>query len=310
MTQSQTKERPQRTVLRLFAFLLLLVSVLLCRPIAEGIRRGLSLCAEVIVPSVLPSMLLAELLVHVSTGRRGLLSRLFSRLFHLPPAGALAFLLGALTGFPIGARISASLYERGELTKEEAQRLLAISANTGPAFLVAGIGIALAGDGRIGWMLYLVEMVGAILIGLCLGIGHRTRTVEHVTPPAPFRFVETVGACASRTLSLCAFVSLFCAIATLLETLLAGHALLPLLLSLLEIGTAASCLAPAVGTQLIALPLIAFAVGFSGLSVHAQTASVLKETDLNLRQFFICKLIQGGICFCLCPLACRLLGIG
>ena len=70
-----------------------------------GAKRGLAVCAEVIVPSLLPFMIGSGLLMGL--GLPQLLARAlggaFERLFALPGAAATALILGLTGGYPVGA---------------------------------------------------------------------------------------------------------------------------------------------------------------------------------------------------------------
>ena len=62
-------------------------------------------------------------------------------LFRLPGcAGSAALLLGLVGGYPIGARTAAELYASGDLTRQEAERLLTFCNNSNPVFLISVLG--------------------------------------------------------------------------------------------------------------------------------------------------------------------------
>ena len=88
---------------------------------AEGVRRGLSLAAESIIPSLFPffvlSALAGELGVPQRLARR--LSAPMGRLFGLLGTGAAALLAGVLGGYPLGAAATSGLVERGQLAPQE-----------------------------------------------------------------------------------------------------------------------------------------------------------------------------------------------
>ena len=71
-----------------------------------GMTRGLKLCVSTVIPSLFPFMVLSELIVSsgavVPVGK--LLSRPFRWLFGIRGEGSVAVLLGALCGFPVGAK--------------------------------------------------------------------------------------------------------------------------------------------------------------------------------------------------------------
>ena len=130
----------------LAATLTALGALLLCSQAAlESARAGLNLCAQMIVPSLLPFFILSSLLQQL--GLPGILGRWLSpvtqRLFGIGGAGASALLLGVTGGYPLGADAVARLRRSGTLTREQAERALAFCNNSGPAFLVgaAGVGV-------------------------------------------------------------------------------------------------------------------------------------------------------------------------
>ena len=64
-------------------------------------------------------------------------------LFNIPGSGAFAVALGITSGYPVGAKISNELFESGECTKQEAERLLSFTNTSGPLFIVSAIGIGM-----------------------------------------------------------------------------------------------------------------------------------------------------------------------
>lgn len=277
---------------------ILLLAIGMSAPLSEGVRHGLALCAQAVIPSVYPSMILSDLLLASRTWiERSVIGRVFARVFHLPPAAATAYLLGLCTGFPIGMRVCTELYREDVLTREQAEQLMAFSNNTGPAFLIAGVGVGLYADARIGIALYLCQVLASATVGITLGLRRRQQDDGRAAPPPPaFSLVESVRSAAHACVALCGFVSLFSAIAHLLTYLIPSPTARMLLLPLLEVSTAASYLGAHGAGSAFALCCTAFAVGFSGLSVHMQSMVFLSKTDINPRQYYISKVVQGLLC--------------
>ena len=105
-------------------------------------RDGLTLCYNVIIPSLFPFFVLSALVVDL--GLAGHLGRalegIMRPLFNVPGACAPALALGFVGGYPVGARTALQLYQKGMCTKTEAERLLAFCNNSGPAFILGGLG--------------------------------------------------------------------------------------------------------------------------------------------------------------------------
>lgn len=73
------------------------------------------------------------------------------------------FLLGLLTGYPMGAKLTADLYYAGKISRQEAEYLLTFCNNPSPAFLITYVGhICLEGKLHIGFLvgiLFLSDMI-------------------------------------------------------------------------------------------------------------------------------------------------------
>ena len=133
----------------------------------ESARYGLSLCAELIVPSLLPFFITSALLVRLGVpqtlGR--LLAPLARRLWGVSGAAASAFFTGIGGGYPLGAQTVAELYGTGQIKKEE-ERLLRFCNNSGPSFLIGVIGVGLFSSRAAGLLLYGIHVSSAVLVGV------------------------------------------------------------------------------------------------------------------------------------------------
>ncbi len=121
----------------------------------EAAREGITLCLDVLIPSLFPFFVLSSLLIE--TGVAGLCARPLSRwmypLFGVGGAGAAALVLGLIGGYPAGARTIAQLVERGECSREEARRLSRFCNNCGPAFFLGAVGMGVFGSKEVGVLL-------------------------------------------------------------------------------------------------------------------------------------------------------------
>jgi hypothetical protein len=92
------------------------------------------------------------------------------------------------------------------------------------------------------------------------------------------------------TLTVSAFITFFSALLGVTSTFL-GEIPQAVLACFIEIGTATRLAAEIEG----GIILSAFAVGFSGISVHMQTIAVLEDTDLSISVYLPMKLVSGAL---------------
>ena len=289
----------------------------------ESARYGLSLCAELILPSLLPffaaSALLVRLGVPRSLGR--LLAPLARRLWGVSGAGAAAFLTGIFGGYPLGAQTVAELYANGQITKDEGDRLMRFCNNSGPSFLVGVIGGGVFSSRGAGLLLYAVHVCAALTVGL-LFRGRVDTLSDPEPPPVPEMrvseaIVTSVRQAVAALLSVCGFVVCFCVLAGLLDALglwRAAAALLTrtvgmderdaraLLIGLLELSGGVGALRGLTPTA-ARFVLAAFLSGWGGLCVQFQSLAVLADTDLSARPLLtgrlLCALISALLAFAL-----------
>ena len=313
------KRTPELIVGIAWSLTLFLFAFLIRSPkLASGaVRESLSACVTGLIPSLFPFLVLTGLFC--STGLCGKLSVILSPLagiMGLPAAGASAVFLGALGGFPTGAVISRRLFESGVITKDEAGRLTAASNNAGLAFCVGTVGSVLYSDASVGWKLWGIQLFSAFLVAFVSNASlRRKKAGKPFAKPEPeisaptdilsarglmSAFSDSVTGAAMTMLKICAFAVFFGVVGRVV-TLIVPGVFGVAALSFLEL-TLASIKSAALGRA--GLPFCAFALGFAGMSVHAQVAAVLSGSGIGMRRYFVSKLAQGLISALMTAILC------
>ena len=271
---------------------LLFLSVLESNRMASAAKDALSLCARSLIPALIVPLVLSGILSALGTSVRLPGEKTFWQIFHLPRQGLSAFLLGALCGFPIGVKAAVDLYEEGAYTKEECVRIAALSANTGPAFTVAGIGMGFFHSARIGWGLYLIQMISAIILGVLDAKKHPYPSIlaKNASNTLHFSLSDILYRASLSILTITGTVVFFGTLCALPSAFL-PNSISAILAALLEVSNGAyraSALSSTCG-----IPLAAFSLSFSGLSVLSQNAAYLLPKGISLAPIVYRKLLQG-----------------
>lgn len=142
--------------------------VLFSRTNLTAAKNGLVLWATAVVPSLFPFFVATELLsyTNVVTYLGKLLNPIMRPLFNIPGEGAFAFLMGLISGYPVGAKIVSNFMEQGIVSREEAERMLAFTNNSGPLFIIGTVGITLFGNTTIGILLFITHVLACISVGI------------------------------------------------------------------------------------------------------------------------------------------------
>jgi sporulation integral membrane protein YlbJ len=270
-------------------------------------QTGLRLCAVSVIPSLFPFMVISELLVASGIGKLAerLAGRPFSRLFGISGTASAAILLGLLCGFPVGAKTTVSLYDKGYITKKEAERLLTVCNVPSSGFLISTVGVALFSDRTFGVFLFLAAILASLLTGV---IGRLlSRPQQEIPCHADIKmptvgvntFTSAVSSATRSMLSVCAYVVFFSSLVGCLSHI-ADRFALPaafssFLFAFFEISSGANA-AATLPNPIVAAVLCGFAVGWSGLSVHFQILTICGERELSFVPYFVAKLFQGVTC--------------
>lgn len=301
--------RKQFTALRLYfvwgALVILGVLFLKAPAVAAmGVSEGLSLCVSSVIPALFPFMVIAGIASASGLCRSAgkMVSAPLSRLLGISPPTSAAFLVGLISGFPVGAVSVISLYQSRQIERSEAEFALGLCNNTGPAFLCGYLGARLWGDARLGFLFWAAEALAALACGtLCKRLWLGKNRFQAVSASSgAFRFGEiarVISGSAQNLLTVCGFVVFFTVLQTTLRTCFgfAAEAVPPALRGLfsgfLEVT---SGLAASVGD--LSLPFLAvsaFLVGWAGLCVHLQVMYFAAEAGLRMRRYFAQKLLCG-----------------
>ncbi|MFD0699079.1 nucleoside recognition domain-containing protein [Paenibacillus sp. GCM10027628] len=130
--------------------------------------EGLTIWWKLVFPALMPFFILTELLIGfgVIQGAGVLLEPLMRILFRLPGVGGWALASGLIIGFPTGAKITASLREKGLITRVETERLTALSHLCSPLFLIMVVGVGFLHSARLGVVIAIIHYLSGFLTGI------------------------------------------------------------------------------------------------------------------------------------------------
>ena len=276
--------------------------LLLARPqeAAAGVRAGLTLCADSLIPTLFP--FLAFCAFFSRSGADALLGHLLSpvssALFRLPGAALGAVVFGLTGGCPVGLRMTAQLLENGRISREQATRMALFCTGAGPAFVFGLIG------GAAGHILFAALTVSALLMGFALRFrGEKSPKAPPLpAPPMPpdAALVGAVSDAITAMAGICAWVILFCALRALLPLDAFPPSLGRTFHLLWEIGGGGRAAAG------IPLPLLAAAIAWGGLCVHCQLFALVRACGQSLPHFLLARAIHAALSAGLCAALLRM----
>ncbi len=281
----------------LFTVILLILSLIINPTIGrQGTFSGLQICGNVIIPSLFPFTFLSIFLV------KSELFQIFEKtdkitvvLFGLDSNEFAVFLLSIIGGYPLGAKLLNEGIKKGSISEKRAEHLIMAFVNPGPAFCIGVVGLGVFSSKEIGAILYFAGVLSSIIVLELLRFfgDYETRNAVKKTEKTGIcdNFVLSAYETSTAIISICVFVIFFSFVISYFDFFLQKFISLGKISMLLEVTNALS------KTQNIYV--IAFLLGFSGLSIWLQILSVAKNFKINKYLFVFSRILNGvlGVIF-------------
>lgn len=260
---------------------LMATTLILSGQASAAARNGILLCGKTLIPAIFPFLVLNGILMRLGfpawIGKR--VGKPLGRLFGIRPACIAAIFVGLFSGFPAGAAAAHQICESGLGDDRDRDRSVLLASIAAPGFLIAGVGNGMLGSPLLGLALYLFQIVAVFTVGIL--DARLFGGIEEGLPlmPLPKRhslflaLSEALREAADAIVGICGAVIFFSALGGMIGLLPLPSLLLCVIVGFLEI-TAGASLSAALLPPPISFLVIAGILGWSGLSVHAQTVMV------------------------------------
>ena len=157
----------KNNIIQIIACFTMLIVIIDSETAIRSATNAIELCVRTIIPSLFPLIFLATIIRNYSASGTSGAKRIISKIFRIPRHAESIVLLGILGGYPIGARCINDMYKSGQINKVDAERLLPICNNAGPAFIF-GIVASLFETRAAGWTIWGIQILSAIFISYLL----------------------------------------------------------------------------------------------------------------------------------------------
>lgn len=289
--------------------------------------NGLKLWANNVVPSLFPFFVAVELLgqTNIVYYLSKLLDKIMKPLFNVPGCGAFPFIMGLISGYPVGAKIVSNLYLNKAITKNEAERLLCFTNNSGPLFILGTVGISFYANSTIGAILLFTHIMASVSVGIILGlISRKKEKNEYITSNNTLikkndlkisELGEILGNSILNSIKTILMIGGFVVIFSVIISILQKTKILVLFSSIISnsfgvnqdlvLGFITGVIEFTNGLNIISkihikaisinIILSSFILGFGGLSITLQVLSIISKSKLSIKKYVIGKFLHGLI---------------
>lgn len=288
----------RKRVLSLFSALGMLILIFDGKTALYGANSGIELCLKTVIPALFPFFVLSSALIRNASpgGKRMKNVCTFFRL----PKGIESMLLPCLLGgYPVGAQSTYQLYKSRQLTKPEAEKMLAFCNNAGPSFLFGIVGQMFPNEWMV-WAQWGIHITGALVAAQCVVISDSSENSCKHTPLLSKNHMSdsivTMGI-------VCGWIILFRVLIAFLDRWflwMFPQTIRVAFIGALELSNGC-CELSRIASVPIRFILCSVMLASGGLCVTMQTSSVTQ--GLSLKYYWLGKLVQISVClilsFCL-----------
>lgn len=267
----------RKTIYGGFALLLLIIFIITPGMVSAGIKNGLIICFNILIPSIFPFSV-----VSVFISKIGALSNAtrdkFSYYF-------IILIMSILGGYPIGAKILSEEFSGGKILKSDTEKALRFCVNAGPSFVISFVGYSVFSSRKIGVLIFLSLILSSFtvfLITLPKLHAPNTKPCESLNTTAAEAFVNSVASSTQSMLIICGYSVLFAGILNAMN-----YNFLPLKLLKYSLEITNSVL------NIKNIYAAAFLLGFSGISVICQIISLSKSFIEKYGIIILFRVIHG-----------------
>ena len=303
----------------------------------EAAKYGLLLWYNKLIPSLLPFIIASNILIGVGgiAFFGTLLENIFYKLFNIPDTGIFPCIMGLISGCPLGAKITADLRVKKDLSHIDTIKVMSICNNSSPLFILGTVGVNMFKRPIIGAYIMLIIYFSVFSTGIIFSFyGKRSKNnnilkgnilINAYNSQIKSRennfkafgtiLGESINNSMEIILKIGGFVIFFSVFSTLLQLTplfsILQYVFMPLLkalninwdlfkgflLGIIEITNGIDIISRCSAPLKHQLIACTCLISWCGLSIHAQIMSMINHSDIDFKLYIMSKLIQVLITF-------------
>ena len=158
-----------KKTINLAVFIILIFLILInSYEIMDSIRFSFSICINNLFPSIIPFMLLSNILINYDfiSDLSEIFNSLMTRVFKVNKNCSFALIMSILSGTPSNAKYLKDLYNNNLIDTVDIQRSLIFCHFTNPIFIIGTIGYSFLNNKKLGLIILVSHYISSIIIGL------------------------------------------------------------------------------------------------------------------------------------------------
>ena len=338
-SKSKTKNKPKFDFLSLFlSFVIFSVMILILtnpKKFSASTINGFLLFANCVFPGLFPFLILTKMLTDLKSVKTisKALNKPMEKLFKVNGITSYVFMMSAMCGYPMGAKLIADLFDSNVYSSEEAKRAISFCSVSGPIFTIGAVGANMLGSLTAGLIIYVSHIASSLVCGLIFCNLSKSKltfkTVKKDDSHVNYDLLisNSVSSAISTILTVGALVTIFFVITdcliltnlikpmiTFVSKILSFFKINPeysegLICGLIEITRGAKLISSVAPLNNVSIILCSGIISFGGLSIGIQCLTLASKCKIKASYYFFVKTIHFILSIILCSILCLIFGV-
>lgn len=297
-----------KKILTILTFFILIYLILLNSiDIIESIKLSFSICINNLFPSLIPFMLLSNILINYNfvNDLSNIFKNIMIKVFSVNKNCAFAFIMSMISGTPSNAKYLKDLLDVNLIDLKDCQKCLNFCHFTNPIFILGTIGYTFLGNKKLGLIILISHYISTILIGLF----YRKKNLininkEHNLKTNKKSFIvilnNSINSTINTLLLILGIITTCLIVTSILNNILNLDTNYKFIYGLIEITQGLKYLSLSDLNITLKTILSCFLISFGGICIHMQVFSILENKKIKYLPYLLSRILHGILSSIIC----------
>ena len=289
-----------KKIISIFIFSLSIFLILInSYEIMDNIRFSFSLCINTLFPSLIPFMLLSNILINYNfvNDISDILGKITTKLFKVNKNCSFALIMSILSGTPSNAKYLKDLYDNSLINLEDIRKCLNFCHFTNPIFILGTIGYTFLNNKKLGLVILVSHYISSIIIGFFNKKNRTYNTNCFKQNNDKKNFIDVFKDSINNTITtlflILGIITTCIIITCIINKIIPLKDNYKFIYGLLEVTQGLKYLSLSSFSLEFKTILSSFLISFGGVCIHSQVFSILDNKKIRYLPYLISRIIHG-----------------
>lgn len=302
---------------KIYNYLVLVILLILCIEMLQNsllvisaVQNAYNIWANNVFPSLFPFFVISSILIGINFPRvLGEITKpLMNKLFKIKSDTAFIFIMSLLSGSPSNAKYAREMYLNGSITLNDANKILIFTHFSSPIFIL-GTMTTFLNNKSIGIYILVIHYITNIIMGLFIRNINPNKDKEDKISLKKVLYEASNSTDNISSIVTKSIVSSINTIIMILGVISISTVLIAIINNSINLSKLSECIISGLiemtnglrvlGALDISLKLKTtigiFFISFGGLSVHLQVISIINDTKIKYKYYFLARIIHAFV---------------